>query len=386
MKGRLLLILTICIAVAASWIFLLADQKPVPASAVNPGSKRQEMSNLIFSGRSTADLSAEAAGSGRPGPLVLRDPFETSLLSNTRIAPERFNAALAAGLIDSSGIVSLNPLVPAVSAATERSISLVGPGVSVQNPIRDMESGAPLASVVIPPRTVSAATNPTKPFIAVASTALAVEHIPSAQAKQITQVPPNGMTPAPVYDPIHWKGPIITNPPSSVRLVARPNLSSPGRPSTQQIMGRHSSARNGTKTSAKEKIADLDAQAKDAGADIQRFVSDFVRVNQTGDIAGQHRFFAQSVNFYHEGDLSLAGVEAATKRHRHAEQLKKSEVAGPAVATGPVNGGFFVIKQPVRWTQSQGSKITQGRSVLQLRVVPIDHGGWKITSIDEVNR
>jgi hypothetical protein len=385
MKGQFLLILAICITVAASWIFLLADRKPVRASAVNPGNERQAISRLALSERSRADLSAEAAGSRSPSPLTLRDPLETNPFSNTRIAPERLNAALAAGLIDPSGIAFLNPIVPPVSAATERSISLIGPGVSVQNPIRDMESGAPLATAVIPTRMVSAITNPTKPFIAVSSSALSMEQIPYAQAKPIAQVPPTGTIPAPVSEPIHWKGPIARNTPS-VRLVARPEFNSPEVSSTQQIRGQHGSARNGTKTSAKEKTADLDPQAKDVGANIQRFVSDFVRVNQTDDIAGQHRFFAQSVNFYHEGDLSLAGVEAATKRHHHAEQLKRSEVAGPAVATGPVNGGFFVIKQPVRWTQSQGSKITQGRSVLQLRVVPIDHGGWKITSIDEVNR
>jgi hypothetical protein len=92
------------------------------------------------------------------------------------------------------------------------------------------------------------------------------------------------------------------------------------------------------------------------------------------------------VHFYREGDLSLAGVEAATRRYRREQLSKRSEVAEPAAATGPVNGGFFVIDQPVRWTQSEGTKVKQGRSVLRLRVVPIDHGGWKITSIDEVGK
>ena len=92
------------------------------------------------------------------------------------------------------------------------------------------------------------------------------------------------------------------------------------------------------------------------------------------------------MHFYGEGDLSLAGVEAATRRYHRDQQSKRSEVAEPAAATGPVNGGFYVIEQPVRWTQSQGSQVKRGRSVLRLRVVPIERGGWKITSIDEVSK
>ena len=129
-----------------------------------------------------------------------------------------------------------------------------------------------------------------------------------------------------------------------------------------------------------------DSQSPDLSENLQRFASDFVRANQTDNVAEQHRFFADSVHFYGEGDLSLASVATATRRHHRDQQTKRSEVAEPAAATGPVNGGFFVIEQPVRWTQSQGSKVTQGRSVLRLQVVPINHGGWKITSIDEVNK
>ena len=131
---------------------------------------------------------------------------------------------------------------------------------------------------------------------------------------------------------------------------------------------------------------DRDSQSQDLAQNLQRFALDFVRAHQTDDVAEQERFFADSVHFYREGDLSLAGVAAATRRYHREQQTRRSEAAGPAIAKGPVNGGFFVIEQPVRWTQSQGSKVLQGRSVLRLRVVPINHGGWKITSIDEVNK
>jgi hypothetical protein len=49
--------------------------------------------------------------------------------------------------------------------------------------------------------------------------------------------------------------------------------------------------------------------------DLQRFAQDFVRTGQTGSVGEQHRFYAESVHFYGEGNLSWASVAAATRRY-----------------------------------------------------------------------
>ena len=61
------------------------------------------------------------------------------------------------------------------------------------------------------------------------------------------------------------------------------------------------------------------------------------------------------------------------------------EQVSPAVVRGPVNGGLYIVDQPVSWSQMDGSRITRGRSVLRLRVVPTGRA-WKITSIEDVGQ
>jgi len=110
---------------------------------------------------------------------------------------------------------------------------------------------------------------------------------------------------------------------------------------------------------------------------------DFVRTGQAGGVAEQRRFYAESVHFYGEGNLSWASVAAATRR-RHEENQKRLGAAAPAVVKGAADGGFYVVDQPVSWSRTDGSKQTRGRSILRLRVISTGRGGWKITSIEEV--
>ncbi|MBV9645401.1 MAG: hypothetical protein JO334_17725 [Verrucomicrobia bacterium] len=126
------------------------------------------------------------------------------------------------------------------------------------------------------------------------------------------------------------------------------------------------------------------AKSHDESTDLQRFAFDFLQTGRTGSVADQHRFYADSVHFYREGDLSWAGVAAAIRRYHQEKQNKQYQAAGLAVVKGPVNGGFYVVDQPVSWTRTDGSRLTRGRSMLHLRVVSTGRGSWKITSIEEV--
>jgi hypothetical protein len=134
------------------------------------------------------------------------------------------------------------------------------------------------------------------------------------------------------------------------------------------------------------KVPDHPSEPEEKSADLRRFASAFLEADQTGNIADQHRFYADSVHFYREGDLSWTGVEAATRRYHQQRQNIRFGTEGTAAVKGPVDGGFYVVEQPVSWSRAEGSRLTRGRSVLRLRVVPTNRGDWKITSIEEIGQ
>jgi hypothetical protein len=120
--------------------------------------------------------------------------------------------------------------------------------------------------------------------------------------------------------------------------------------------------------------------------DLQRFAADFVQTDKSGNVGEERRFYSDSVHFYNEGDLSWSSVQEATRRYHQAKENKQYHVAAPPVVKGPVNGGFYVIDQPVSWNRMEGSTLVRGRSILRLRVLATGRAGWKITSIEEVGR
>jgi hypothetical protein len=130
----------------------------------------------------------------------------------------------------------------------------------------------------------------------------------------------------------------------------------------------------------------LDKVEQHPPGDLQRFALDFVQTDMSQNVASEHRFYAESVHFFNEGNLSWSGVAAATRRYHEDKQNRQFQVAGTPVVKGPVNGGFYVIEQPVTWSQRQGSALLRGRSTLRLRVLATGRGGWKITAIEEVSR
>jgi hypothetical protein len=118
---------------------------------------------------------------------------------------------------------------------------------------------------------------------------------------------------------------------------------------------------------------------------LEDFASDFVRTDRSKNIGEERRFYADSVHFYNEGDLSWASVAAATRRYHQGGQNKQFQAAGSATVKGPVDGGFYVVDQPVTWSRMEGSSLVRGRSLLRMRVLP-SGTTWKITSIEEVGQ
>jgi hypothetical protein len=378
----LFVILLVCTALATISKLLVDEHAYFRATDLtSSNSVSQKIAHGGFQ-YSAGDRSPENAGPGTSSSFVNSYSSEAkhSLLDSC-LSRERFNAALAAGLIDPSRIELEEPANPQLNLANERALSRTwtpvmipvnAQRVQLQAPPVKIETGAPIASTL---------SNPSKTMEAIqwlGTPISTIAYVSPNQASKAEPATPRRPEASPPANKRSTVGVISKAGVGSAEKIASSEASKSRRssPTTQAIPGNPPT----------RKTDDRNSQSRDLTENLQRFASDFVRANQDDNFAEQHRFFAESVHFYREGDLSLAGVEAATRRYRREQLSKRSEVAEPAAATGPVNGGFFVIDQPVRWTQSEGTKVKQGRSVLRLRVVPIDHGGWKITSIDEVGK
>jgi hypothetical protein len=384
----LFVIIALGVAIVASWRLLVPDHRTVPGGDENLPDALAETSRGSFDTSSAEEQSAEAARIKASNSAADADATSAkSNLKNPRLSRELVNAALAAGLIDPSRIEFVEPINPAPSPALDHAISLSEPTAKIPSTDPAKDSGSqPMSVAGAPPMTPPAA-SPTSSNESLFETGPPTDKIVSVSRTQIAEAEPEVSAPPHRRD-IHGKSSSLAIRKFATRLIARSGSSSAGTASAVQGVGRADSPANGAKreSSPEKRTDDSASQSRDLSDKLQRFASDFVRANQTDNVAEQHRFYADSVHFYGEGDLSLAGVEAATRRYHRDQQSKRSEVAEPAAATGPVNGGFYVIEQPVRWTQSQGSQVKRGRSVLRLRVVPIERGGWKITSIDEVSK
>jgi hypothetical protein len=119
--------------------------------------------------------------------------------------------------------------------------------------------------------------------------------------------------------------------------------------------------------------------------DLRRFAADYLRTDENENVEAQAKYYAGSVHFYREGDLSWARIAAATQRY-HRNSRQRRYVLSPASIRGPVDGGFWVVDQPFTWTKSDGIRTQTGRSVLRTRVIPVGRGNFKITSVEQIGR
>jgi hypothetical protein len=124
----------------------------------------------------------------------------------------------------------------------------------------------------------------------------------------------------------------------------------------------------------------------DVAGDLRRFAVNYLRSDEKENVADQERFYAGSVHFHGEGDLSWTRIAAATRRYHQNAHQRRYTISQAASVRGPVDGGFWIVEQPYAWTRSDGTRTQTGRSVLRMRVIPSGHGDFKITSVEEVGR
>jgi hypothetical protein len=118
----------------------------------------------------------------------------------------------------------------------------------------------------------------------------------------------------------------------------------------------------------------------DMTGDLRRFAASYLLADEREDVASQAGYYAGSVHFYGEGDLSWTRIAAATRRYHQSSRQRRYAISAASIR-GPVNGGFWIIEQPFSWTKMVGTRVQTGRSVLRMWVIPWGRGNFKITSI-----
>jgi len=307
-------------------------------------------------------------------------------LPDGRVPRELENAALAAGLVDPSKIdfSSSYPMSGEAKAQQDARTSQqeVAHGVT-----SDLKFGS-LAVITPVSDPASVRTEPTSPSLTAASEPNQIASVPPRRSGETVggESMPTLLSREDISRENYGSATRGAMKKASLRKVVRTVGSVLGDASAEERKALADYPRKDNSPSPSQRAGDQPGAPENLSGDLRRFVSDFVRTDQSNNVAEQQRFYADSVHFYGEGDLSWTGVAAATRRYHQQEQMRRSEIAEPAATKGPVNGGFYVVEQPVIWTKAQGSQLKRGRSVLRLRVVPVDRGGWKITSIEETNR
>ena len=381
---RLFAVFGLFVAVAIAKVLI------IPTHPVLPNYPNYE--NINDAGKVATESASSEISLAEPSlPLIepQRRPTTENLrrfrgdLPDARIPRELENAALAAGLVDPSK-TDFTSSYAVSGEATAQIDGRASPPEAARGANSELKFGSlgVLAPASDPPSTR------TEPTSASVTSALEPSQIASVPPKRSVETVPDESMPPPTGRENDGGGTHGAMKKNSSRPAARTAIGALGNTAPEERKGLADYPRKDNKLDAQASQRTGDPAPSPVGltGDLQRFVSDFLRTDQSNNVAEQRRFYADSVHFYGEGDLSWAGVAAATRRFHQQQQTRRSEIAQPAATKGPVNGGFYVVEQPVVWTKASGSQLKRGRSVLRLRVIPIDRGGWKITSIEETNR
>jgi hypothetical protein len=120
-------------------------------------------------------------------------------------------------------------------------------------------------------------------------------------------------------------------------------------------------------------------------AAVKRFVLDYIRTMASDDVSTQERFFAQRVNFYGEGVLSLQRVQAFNERYRREWPSRDWQPQGEPEILHASSRQYEVL-QPFTWKVSNGTKHAQGSATLYLRIWKNTKGGFQIVRVGHHER
>jgi TIR domain-containing protein len=121
---------------------------------------------------------------------------------------------------------------------------------------------------------------------------------------------------------------------------------------------------------------------------LKELVLDYIRTVSSDDVSMQERFFAQRVNFYGEGVLSLPMLQASMQRYRREWPVRNWEPRGEPEfpkTLHSTNPKLYEVLQPLSWTVSNGSRHKQGNTSLYVRIRKNEQGEFRIIQVEQRN-
>jgi TIR domain len=119
---------------------------------------------------------------------------------------------------------------------------------------------------------------------------------------------------------------------------------------------------------------------------LKELVLDYIRTVSNDDVSTQERFFAQRVNFYGEGVLSLRMVQASMQRYWREWPIRNWEPRGepefPKILHS-TNPKVYEVLQPLAWSVSNGSRHKHGNTTLYVRIRKNDKGEFRIIQVEQ---
>jgi hypothetical protein len=134
--------------------------------------------------------------------------------------------------------------------------------------------------------------------------------------------------------------------------------------------------------------ADSSSKASAEERSLKEFVQEYIKTVASDDISTQERFFAQRVNFYGQGVLSLPGVQASMERYDREWPIRKWEASGEPEfpkTLHSTNPHLYEVLQPLTWTVSNGLEHKRGNGTLYVRISKDDKGEFHIVHVEQRN-
>jgi hypothetical protein len=119
---------------------------------------------------------------------------------------------------------------------------------------------------------------------------------------------------------------------------------------------------------------------------LKELVLDYIRTVESNYVPTEGRFFAEQVNFYGKGVLSLPMVQASMEDYRREWPIRHLEPRGEPAFPKTLHSThpeLYEVLQPLLWTVANGSQHKHGSATLYVRIRKNDKGEFHIIHLEQ---
>jgi hypothetical protein len=119
---------------------------------------------------------------------------------------------------------------------------------------------------------------------------------------------------------------------------------------------------------------------------LKELVLDYIRTVESNYVPTEGRFFAEHVNFYGKGVLSLPMVQASMEDYRREWPIRHLEPRGEPAFPKTLHSThpeLYEVLQPLLWTVANGSQHKHGSATLYVRIRKNDKGEFHIIHLEQ---